>query len=167
MLGNSDSGRNPIYVMLLFRAAFQDLLKTHYYSMYEEFLNDNVDIRVGKWRQLMGCDGDIDISEPGIALGLYCKYVESALTRMNLKWTAEMSIRLYCHDQWTRVIWPSRHVFERILECRLMLAQVLEGLILADRLAYLQECGVHHCKVVRLFDPLISARHAVVIATKE
>ncbi|VVC93419.1 unnamed protein product, partial [Leptidea sinapis] len=46
---------------------------------------------------------------------------------------------------------------------RLCLAQVIEGVILLDRLLYLYECGCKNAYLVKLFDPVLSPRcHSIV-----
>ncbi|XP_060870955.1 probable methyltransferase-like protein 25 isoform X3 [Metopolophium dirhodum] len=47
------------------------------------------------------------------------------------------------------------------------LAQVIEGLIIMDRLLYLHEQGINEAFVAKLFDPLLSPRNHAIIALKK
>jgi len=57
------------------------------------------------------------------------------------------------------------HRLAAFYQTRSLLAGVVEGLILLDRLVFLMECGVP-AAIMRLFDPVVSPRCHAIVALK-
>lgn len=73
----------------------------------------------------------------------------------NLPDTYLSDLRINMDCQWKKIV-----LFYLV---RLCLAQVIESVILLDRLLYLFENGFEKCYIVKLFDPVLSPRcHSIV-----
>ncbi|XP_014666313.1 PREDICTED: protein RRNAD1-like [Priapulus caudatus] len=91
----------------------------------------------------------------------FTEYIEVALKKLGCNRIAtadDVELAEYeCAASWRRVV--------AFYALRLLLAPVLESVILCDRMLYLYENGIN-CTILPVFDPMISPRNLVVVATK-
>ncbi|XP_053608234.1 probable methyltransferase-like protein 25 isoform X2 [Plodia interpunctella] len=128
---------------LLYRAVLQVIIKTHLPSFpFPE----------GKLKRLSTkCQGFRDylkMADATLNLGLYDNLSESYLADVN----AKMDVR------WKYIV-----LFYLL---RLCLAQVVESVILLDRLLFLFESGFRDVFLVKLFDPVLSPRCHSIVAVR-
>ncbi|CAG5043495.1 unnamed protein product [Parnassius apollo] len=128
---------------LLYRALFQVIVKRHLPGFA---LTD------GRLKRLASNCDDFNeyfkMADSVLALGLFDKLSDSYLK--------EVSKDLNC--QWKQVV-----LFYLL---RLCLAQVIESVLLLDRLLYLLENGFKKAYIVKLFDPVLSPRCHSIVAVR-
>ncbi|XP_013136332.1 PREDICTED: uncharacterized protein LOC106101592 isoform X3 [Papilio polytes] len=128
---------------LLYRALFQIIVKTH---LPKSNLKD------GKLKKIASkCDNFTQyfkMADKVLSLGLFDRLPDSYLT--------DVSNDLHC--QWKQIV-----MFNLL---RLCLAQVIESVVLLDRLLYLLENGYRKSYIVKLFDPVMSPRCHSIVAVR-
>ncbi|XP_052742110.1 probable methyltransferase-like protein 25 isoform X2 [Bicyclus anynana] len=128
---------------LLYRAVLQVIIKKHL---------PNLPVTEGRLKGISSkCQNFNDyfkMADAILKLGLYESLPENYLTDIH----KNMDV------QWKRIV-----LFYFV---RLCLAQVIESVILLDRLLYLCQNGFEKCYLVKLFDPVISPRCHSVVAVR-
>ncbi|XP_032834080.2 putative methyltransferase-like protein 25 isoform X2 [Petromyzon marinus] len=90
----------------------------------------------------------------------YCRRVLEKMSLDHAKLT-DSEIQSY-HDRYI----DRKVELEAFNQMKAALAPCVEALILTDRLCYLQEQGVAHAGIVRLFNPMVSPRCFALVASK-
>lgn len=104
-----------------------------------------------------------DVGRIGVKCQNFVEYVHKASTILG------------CHipmdDDELRIYYKSFEPFEKKLHfyfmLRVVMAPVIEGIILLDRLLFLREKGIEKSYLVKLFDPVISPRCYGIVAVRD